>query len=94
MKLAIAVIQDEFIARVTKALMVEKVRMTKLASTGGFLKHKSTTLVIGIDDDKVYDVIELIRRQCNSKKSHNGENQVIVSGANIFLINVDQYLRI
>ncbi len=51
MKLVIAIIQDEYISKVVRVLMENKIRTTKLASTGGFLKAGSTTLFIGIDKD-------------------------------------------
>lgn len=94
MKLAIAIIQDEFINKVIKALMSEKVRTTKLSSTGGFLKAGNTTLLIGIDDEKVDNIIELIKAQCKSTKAIVGDDKVTVGGANIFILDIDQYVKI
>lgn len=94
MKLAIAIIQDEFSTKVMKSLLAEKIRTTKLSSTGGFLKSGNTTLLIGIEDDKVDYVVELIKNNCKSKKIKDGENEITVGGANIFIMNIDQYQKI
>lgn len=94
MKLAIAIIQDEFSSKVMKSLLAEKIRTTKLSSTGGFLKSGNTTLLIGVEDDKVDYVVELIKNNCKSKKIKDGENEITVGGANIFIMNIDQYQRI
>lgn len=94
MKLAIAIIQDEFSSKVMKSLLAEKIRTTKLSSTGGFLKSGNTTLLIGVEDDKVDYVVELIKNNCKSKKIKDGEDEITVGGANIFIMNIDQYQKI
>ena len=94
MKLAIAIIQDEYINKVLRALMTEKIRTTKLSSTGGFLKKGNTTLLIGIDNDQVDHIIDLIKAQCKSTKVKEGESEITVGGANIFIMDIDQHLKI
>ncbi len=49
--------------------MDKKYRTTKLSSTGGFLKAGNTTLLIGVEDEKVDEVIKIIEEECISKKS-------------------------
>lgn len=97
MKLIISIIQDEYINSVSKTLLDNKVRTTKLASTGGFLKSGSTTLFIGVDDDEVNKVVELIRNTCVSKKvstDGEGEECVTIRGANLFIMDIDEYIKI
>lgn len=94
MKLAIAIIQDEYITKVMKALTAEKIRSTKLSSTGGFLKSGSTTLIIGIEDDKIDFLVDIIKDQCQSKQVKNGESEITVGGANIFIMDIDKHMRI
>lgn len=94
MKLIIAIVQDEHINKVVKALMNEKIRTTKLASTGGFLKSGNTTLLIGVEDSKIDEVVELIKSQVSSKSIKEGENEVTVGGANLFIVDVDKHVKI
>lgn len=64
MKLVIAVVQDKDSNRLSNALIKEGIRATKMASTGGFLRAGNTTFMIGIEDDRVQDVLEVIRANC------------------------------
>ena len=50
MKLIIAIVQDEDASRLISNLMNEGYGVTKLATTGGFLRAGNTTLLIGVDD--------------------------------------------
>lgn len=94
LKLIIAIIQDEYVTNIVKVLMENKIRTTKLSSTGGFLKSGNTTLFIGVDEDKVDKVVELIRKECISKKVKLGQGEVTVGGANLFVMDIDQYMKI
>lgn len=93
MKLIIAIIQDEYINKVIKALMSKKIRTTKLASTGGFLKSGNTTLLIGVEVSQLEDVIELIKSQCSSTKVKTENDEVTVGGANLFILDINQYVK-
>ncbi|TLS48581.1 hypothetical protein FE782_29600 [Paenibacillus antri] len=64
MKLVIAVVQDKDSNRLSNALIKEGIRATKMASTGGFLRAGNTTFMIGIEDDRVQDVLEVIKSNC------------------------------
>lgn len=94
MKLIIAIVNDEFSNKVIRSLMKNKIRTTKLSSTGGFLKAGNTTLLIGADDEQIEEVVEMIKRQCKSTKVQEGGEEIVVSGANLFIMDIDQYLKI
>ncbi|TSB45088.1 cyclic-di-AMP receptor [Alkalicoccobacillus porphyridii] len=106
MKLIIAVVQDKDSARLSDALVKADFRATKLASTGGFLKAGNTTFLIGIEDDKVADLMAIIKKNCESREqlvapiSPMGGNadsyvpypvEVQVGGATVFTLPVDQF---
>lgn len=90
MKLIIGIIHDDIVQRVMKELSKNKYRITKLSSTGGFLKSGNTTLLIGVEDEQVDDVVEIIKLECGPKENLDAN----VSGANIFVLNMDQFKRI
>lgn len=94
MKLIIAIIQDDYINKVVKALMTEKIRTTKLSSTGGFLKSGNTTLLIGVENDQIDEVVELIKAECRSTKVKEGDKEFTVGGANLFIMDIDQFVKI
>lgn len=64
MKLIIAIVQDKDSNRLSSALIAEGIRATKLASTGGFLRAGNTTFMIGVEDDRLDDVIQIIKANC------------------------------
>lgn len=64
MKLVMAVVQDKDSNRLSNALIKAGVRATKMASTGGFLRAGNTTFMIGIEDDQVDHVLEIIQQNC------------------------------
>ena len=69
MKLVIAVVEDTDAPALIEKLVEAGVQATKLASTGGFLLHGNTTLLIGVDDSRVEEVIGIIGTTCVRRKS-------------------------
>ena len=111
MKLIIAIVQDEDSARLLTGLMNKGFGVTKLATTGGFLKAGNTTLLIGVEDERVPEAIEAIESVCKSRKQlttapHTGTSgisaggyvpfplEVTVGGATLFVLSVDQFLKV
>lgn len=94
MKLIIAIIQDEHVNKVIKTLMDNKIRTTRLSSTGGFLKAGNTTLLIGTEESEIDRITELISNQTKSKTIREGKEEVIVGGANLFVIDIFDHIKL
>ncbi|MDD3705453.1 MAG: cyclic-di-AMP receptor [Clostridiaceae bacterium] len=109
MKLVIAVVQDDDVDDLVEMLVKEKVSSTKLASTGGFLREGNTTLLIGVEKDKVDSVISIIRDTCKSRKQTfttpippTGSAgvyipypiDVMVGGATLFVVDIDRFEKV
>jgi uncharacterized protein YaaQ len=88
MKLIIAIVRDELHEPVSHALTTGEFRVTYVASTGGFLRRGSTTLLIGVKDERVEQALEIIRANCPPATDSKEKN------ATIFVVNVDQYTQI
>jgi len=106
MKLIIAIVQDKDSNRLQNALIKEGFRATKLASTGGFLRAGNTTFLVGTDDEKVEEVLEVIRANCKvrdqlvtpvSPVSGAADSyipfpvEVQVGGAAVFVVQVERF---
>jgi uncharacterized protein YaaQ len=106
MKLVIAIVQDKDSNRLSSALIQEGFRATKLASTGGFLRAGNTTFMIGTEDDRVPDVLKVIRANCKVREqlvtpvSPMGGTtdsyipfpvEVQVGGAAVFVVPVERF---
>lgn len=62
-KLILAILQGDDYADTVDELNQNGFFATILSSTGGFLKKKSVTVMIGVDDDKVQKVLDILK-QC------------------------------
>ena len=103
-----AIVQDDDSIDLVENLTEKKFGVTKLATTGGFLKSGNTTLMIGVNDDEVDNAIEIIKKICEKRKevvistpvSGNSQMymqypiQVEVGGATVFVLDVDKFIRI
>lgn len=110
MKLIYAIVHAEDGNAVTEELTKHQFSVTKLATTGGFLRRGNTTLLIGTEDGLVNQAIDIIKQECGQRKQvtynmpYAGtmpmENctviplHVDVGGATIFVINVEQFEKI
>ncbi|OGO66337.1 MAG: hypothetical protein A2030_08960 [Chloroflexi bacterium RBG_19FT_COMBO_50_10] len=88
MKLMIAIVNDEDYDKIARQLTEEDYRVTCIASTGGLFRRGSTTLLIGLEEDKINRAVEIIR-----------ENKAISEGAGthtaaIFVLNIKEYIRL
>jgi len=109
MKLIFAIIHDEDANNVTDALSAEGYCATKICSTGGFLRAGNTTLLIGVEEDKVNKVIEIIGKNSESRKQKikapspanvaigattSKTIEVVVGGATVFVTDVERFEKI
>lgn len=106
MKIIFSIINKEDVNKIVDILISNQYNVTKLCSTGGFLRSGNSTLVIGIDDNEVESVIEIIRNNTN-KRSKNVQlpnpaeaiyppltTRIDVGGATIFVLGVEQYKKV
>ena len=77
MKLMFAVIRDKDANDAIEHLIELRIGVTKLASTGGFLRDGNTTLMIGTEDNRVEEVMQALKSTC-AKRS---EIEVVVPHA-------------
>jgi uncharacterized protein YaaQ len=63
MKMIILIVKDDDSDEITQALTFEKYRVTRVASTGGFLRSGVVTLLLGMRDERVKTALELIRQK-------------------------------
>ncbi|RHM62842.1 MULTISPECIES: cyclic-di-AMP receptor [Coprobacillaceae] len=105
MKLIIAIVNSDDSSSVQGALTEAGYFVTKLSTTGGFLKKGNTTFFIGTNHEKVDEVINIIKE--HSKKRVEKEPtvpptemgefftpimvDVLVGGATVFVVDVDRF---
>ncbi len=109
MKLVMAIINDDDAIQVMELLTEAGFQVTKLATTGGFLRSGNTTLICGVEDDKVSSVIELIESNSRSRKQITSAQagsamsietyiptpiEILVGGGTIFVLDVEQFKKV
>ena len=60
MKLVVAIVQNEDADDLIDALTAAHYGATRLASTGGFLRQGNTTIIVGVPDEAVDNVLNII----------------------------------
>ena len=68
MKLVLAIVQDDDAIDLIEELTDKDYRVTKLATTGGFFKSGNTTLMIGVEEKEVKNLINVIEDVCKRRK--------------------------
>ena len=109
MKLVIAVVHSEDAGALVDALTDKDYRVTRLQSTGGFLKQSNASILVGVEEAQVDDVLAVIRETCHARQQfinpmppimEPGEFympypvEVSFGGATVFVIDVGRYERI
>ena len=110
MKLIYAIIRYDNEDDVTTSLTKHKFSVTRLSTTGGFLKKGNTTLMIVTEPERVDEAIDIIKKECGHHQKItinmpyvSGSSMVHcatmpmsvdVGGATIFVVDVERYEKI
>ena len=55
------------VLKLVDGLLEKEYRATRLHSSGGFLKQSNATIVLGVEDDRIDDVMAIIAEHCTSR---------------------------
>lgn len=96
MKLIQAIVHNDDADAVISALLARGFRATRMASTGGFLREGNTTIVSGVEEEQVDEVLDTIKQHVKSRlhMPRCSQEEVEVSGAIVFVINVERLERL
>jgi uncharacterized protein YaaQ len=64
MKLMFVIVRDDDADSVVQTLVENHYRVTRVASTGGFMRHGNVTLMTGVEEDQVQAVIGFLHQVC------------------------------
>jgi uncharacterized protein YaaQ len=108
MKLIMSIVNSDDAGRLVAALTQAGYRATTISTTGGFLRQGNATIFVGTEDEKVPDVLQLIRENCHTRTQYvnplppvmePGEIyiptpvDVQVGGATVFVLEVSEWAR-
>ena len=108
-KLVVAIVHSEDAGALVDALLEREFRATRLHSSGGFLKQSNATVMLGVEDDEVDEVMGIVREACHARTQivnpmppimEPGEFfmpyplEVEVGGATVFVLPVERFERL
>lgn len=67
-RLLLVMVSSDTINELTQALVAKQLYFTRIESSGGFLRKESTSLVIGIANNRYQELLEIIRTVCQRKR--------------------------
>jgi uncharacterized protein YaaQ len=85
MKMIIAIVRDIDDERVISELVTKGYRVTRVASTGGFLRRGNVTLLIGVEGaSEVQAVIDILQQVCSPAETNHRRATIFVVDAHHF----------
>lgn len=106
MKMIVAIVQAKDSSRLRKEFTAASIQVTQLSTTGGFLREGNATFLIGIQDDRVQDVLNVIKKNAKSREQYITSQMhmdveggsafpvnVKVGGATVFVLPVDDFIK-
>ena len=106
MKMIVAIVQAKDSSRLRKAFTAASIQVTQLSTTGGFLREGNATFLIGIQDDRVQDVLNVIKKNAKSREQYITSQMhmdveggsafpvnVKIGGATVFVLPVDDFIK-
>ncbi len=107
MKLILAIVSNDDAHSVINTLNKADFIVTRLSTTGGFLRAGNTTLIIGTEDEQVEHCIEVIGEESKRRteivpstasydigRYASFPIEVQVGGATVFVLDVEQFHKL
>ncbi len=104
-----AIVHNEDAGTLVDALLAHEYRATRLHSSGGFLRQSNSTVLVGVDEGQVDEVLDIVRETCHPRTQivnpmppimEPGEFfmpyplEVEVGGATVFVLPVERFERL
>jgi uncharacterized protein YaaQ len=88
MKLIVVILRDNDNEPVSQQLIQQGFRVTRIASTGGFFRRGMSTLMIGVENERVEAAIDVIRQSATPPVEPG------MRRATLFVLPVENYAQI
>jgi len=95
MNLVLAIVHKEDVDSVTEEVVKGGYRLTQISTSGGFLRRGNATLLIGVESEKVNDVLRLIQAGCKARVDPNPVDKGMpMYSATVFVLESSRFERI
>ncbi len=108
MKLVIGIVNSDDASSLISAITKASFRATKLSTSGGFLRTGNVTVLVGVEDEKLDELVNIFKENCSRRTElfpaaapFLGEGfitpnpiEITVGGATLFVIDVDKFIKL
>ena len=109
MMLIFAIVHSDDASGLLDALTRREYRATRINTAGGFLKESNATILLGVTDERVDEVLSVIQANCQTRTQYvnplppvmePGEFympypvEVQIGGATVFVLDVENFVRL
>jgi uncharacterized protein YaaQ len=109
MNLILAIVHSDDTLGLLEAFTNRGYRATRINTAGGFLKESNTTVVLGVEEAQVDEVLSVIQANCETRTQYinplppvmePGEFympypvEVQIGGATVFVLEVEEFFRL
>ncbi len=104
LKLLIAIINNDDSHRILNAIGRAGLYATRLSTSGGFLRSGNLTLIMGVEEERVDEALEILRKNCSKREETTVPIpaladdilgpvpvKITVGGAVVFVLDVEQF---
>ena len=93
MNLVLSIVQNEDAEPVTRALLAAGHRVTRINTAGGFLRRGNVTLLVGVDEAQVDDVLRIIDQNCRTR-ADGGPSGAAACAATTFVLEAARFVHL
>ncbi len=106
MKLIMSIVSTDDAGKLIEALNKKEFSVTRLATTGGFLRAGNTTLIIGVENERLEEALKIIKDECSTRSQIITTTQgpignvlpfpieIEVGGATVFVLDVERFEKL
>ncbi len=108
MKLLIGIVNSDDANELLNEMNKSSFQATRLSTSGGFLKTGNVTFLVGVEDERVDELIDIFKECCSRRTQmvptappFIGEGflsaapvEITIGGATIFIMDIDKFLKI
>ena len=108
MKLLIGIVNNDDSNELLNEMNRSSFQATKLSTSGGFLKTGNVTFLVGVEDERVDELVSIFERCCSRRTQmvptappFIGEGflsaapvEITIGGATIFVIDMEKFIKL
>jgi len=86
-KLIVSIVHSDDADQLITALREGSFSSTKISTTGGFLREGNATILVGTDEDKVPQVLEIIKNNCHTRTQYVNPLPPVMEPGELYMPN-------